>query len=766
MKWQQVFDQLSHAFFILDEQGNLVQCNSAAQPFLIVALPEANGRFLPDSVVSWLPISDLLQSPGENTIDLAPSIHHKQPLQLSITPMVDENGQINGRMLTIKNHPSFALQQALNDAKKQIETAVNIKSNFLDVMSHELRTPLNAVTGHINMLRNTKLDSEQIDIVKSVIENGDKLSQIITNLLEYSQADGEHFELNPQPFHLKELLHSITTPYKSIVYDKPISLTWRVKEGTPTILLADYIRFRQILNYLLDNAIKYTEEGSICVTAGILDSKSSPLTLQIMIEDTGVGIPLEYQSQIFQTFNQVDNSLTRKHGGLGLSLAIAKKLCEHMGGSLQFSSLAGEGTTFTATISAEISNVQPVKTYQTSSYALRNKRILLVGRNADYRRMISRDSKLGGMLPYVASSDGEALYWLRKDQFDVICIEDALLIQTPDLISQIRKMASYTAVPFILVSESTNEEIDLDDFSGILQVPFSSTDIYDVLIRAFHKVTKTLEPKVAEPQESSLMADNHPLTMLLVEDNTINQKVIIRMLARLGYTADVAQNGQIGLEMVLQNSYDVILMDIQMPVMDGVTATKRIRKLGDNIIQPQIIAVTAHAREGDRERYLAAGMNDYLSKPVKMEGLVNALYSCEVFANRMIGEPVKVESEPATPSGINHATLASLFGDEVDEFLAEMGPVFIENSQKLLTQIKAAINLDDLESVKDAAHALKGSSASLGMELLSKLCSDLEKCSQRKGTIKEVDTIFRDVCTEYGRVSVELTQGQAEKTVE
>ncbi|MEM7333315.1 MAG: response regulator [Chloroflexota bacterium] len=617
LDWQQVIDSISHAIIVLDHQNKVYAYNHLACSFFDHTVENPIGLFIDDCVLPWVFQSDRLDNTVLNSFQLLDQSKADASFWVTIKPIFDEHQNINGRYISIEPYE-----------KQHLDTAVEAKSNFLDIVSHELRTPLNAVTGHINMLRNTSLDSEQIDLVKSIIENGDRLGNIITQLIEYSQAEDSNYDLHPQPFNLQTLLCDIVPTYNTNIYGKPITINWSISEGNPQVLLADSIRIRQLLKYLMDNAIKFTEEGQIDVTAVVeKQEESDARLLKISVADTGIGIPTSQHSQIFKPFYQNDTSLTRQYEGLGISLAIAKKICHHMGGDLEFTSQNGTGSTFTLSVFVEETNIIPDKTPSENNLALRNKRILIIGRHVDFRRTISRDAKLAGMHPYVASSHAEAQYWLSKDSFDMICIEESLLDEAFDFLRQLKEQNK--PIAFILIDQNINQaEIEFP-FDSILKTPFTSSSIYEIFIRSLHVSKNHSSHQTSELKENALMANHHPLKIILVEDNMINKKVAERMLERLGYKIDHATNGQIGLDLILENDYDVVLMDIQMPIMDGITATKKIRQQNEKIKQPTIIAVTAHAREGDREKYLAVGMNAYVSKPIKMDALVEALYACQ-----------------------------------------------------------------------------------------------------------------------------------------
>lgn len=721
---QPILDTFAEAVVLLNDANRVQQYNKAALSFFEDS-DSAIGANAAAVFADWLNIADLLHKDGSHNSYQVMAPDTAAWYEISIESLACEVGGENGRLLKITDiSEQIALKEALTLAQKQAASALQIKSNFLDIMSHELRTPLNAVVGYVNMLRNSNLDSEQVGLIKSILNNSDKLSNIITSLLEYAEAEADHYELHHKPFNLKSLLDAVCTPFQPKLKEKTIAFSCQVDKTSPAFYLGDSLRIQQVLTYLLDNAVKYTEEGRIEITAVAKHQQADQYCLNITVQDSGIGVPQQQQDAIFQTFNQLDNSITRQFGGLGLSLAIAQKIAAHMGGTITVSSSEAEGSVFTFTALVKHSHIEPEQQQHENDLALKDKKILLVGKNTEYRRILSRDVKLAGMIPYVASTTTEALYWLKKDKFDMICLEDALHKKDINFCSEVKSSSAYKKTPIVLVTTETNSNLTNDCITALLQVPFETMSIYDVLIRAMRQA-QTPSKKSKKSQTANIkMSEHHPLNILMVEDNLINQKVAEKILSRLGYKVDIATNGQIAYEMAQQNEYDVLLMDIQMPVMDGVEATKKIRHLENQIRQPQIIAVTAHARKGDRERYLAAGMNDYISKPIKIDKLVQSLYACQPKS-----KSTDELQQPVIPSGINEDTLKTLFGDDVETFLAEMGPAFLEDSRRLMQQIKLAVQFENQYHLKESAHALRGACASLGMDKLAQICRQLEHTS-------------------------------------
>jgi CheY-like chemotaxis protein/anti-sigma regulatory factor (Ser/Thr protein kinase) len=379
---------------------------------------------------------------------------------------------------------------------------------------------------------------------------------------------------------------------------------------------------------LLSNAIKFTEEGEVTVTVNSEVLHDGRYRLEFAVKDTGVGIPTDKQASLFQSFSQADNSITREYGGTGLGLAISKRLVELMDGDIQVRSVPGVGSTFTFAIKAAATTAAPPRRAKKIRPQLPGRRILIISGRTPNRRQISRQVKTWGAYPYIAGSLSEVSYWLQKsDTFDLLILDDQQLKANGDLLlEEIQEATAPHTPPLILMqSEAGAETHDGFTFAACIPKPVKPSTLYEVFVRVLSR--QKTDP--AAPLES--LAQQLPLRLLLVEDNLINQRVTTHQLAKLGYTPDLADDGEEALAALRQSSYDVILMDIQMPQMDGVTATRHIREKWPQTQQPWIIALTAHAMEGDRERYLDAGLDDYVSKPVHIEQLVEAFYR---YANR------------------------------------------------------------------------------------------------------------------------------------
>ena len=540
----------------------------------------------------------------------------------------------------------FNTNQKLEKARDDALAATRAKSDFLATMSHEIRTPMNGVIGMTSLLLNTELSEQQRDFVETIRISGDSLLTIINDILDFSKIDSGKLELEYQPVLISNCIEEVLDLLSPLAHKKGLEIAYYINQNTPEVVITDVTRMRQILTNLLSNGIKFTDVGEVILNVNaeyiyqknqqLENAKKSDLVYEIefSVRDTGIGISKEKQQILFQSFSQIDASTTRKYGGTGLGLVISKRLSKMMGGRMWVDSELGKGSTFYFTIQAQVGPALTNVNLIPQEVKFNDKQVLIVDDNATNRKILHLQTKYWGMETHLAASASEALNLLgQNNQFSIAILD----LQMPEmdglqLAVEIRKLRDFHNLPLILLSSSdmplTSEYLlPRINFAAILQKPIKPSQLYQVLLGIFHQQTikstkKTINDKTTEiPQ----LAEEIPLQILLAEDNRVNQKVALNILKKLGYLADIAANGLEVLDALRLRKYDIVLMDMQMPEMDGLAATKKIHEEFSSEVIPYIIAVTANAMKSDQKLCFDAGMNDYLSKPIRIQELIKVL---------------------------------------------------------------------------------------------------------------------------------------------
>lgn len=679
----------------------------------------------------------------------------------------------NERQLSEKVDELRSLSDKLATARDEALAASKAKSEFLANMSHEIRTPLNAVVGMTELILDTSLDEQQLDFAETIRKSSDALLTLINDILDFSKIEANRLELELNTFDLRQCIESALDIVAPKSGSKELDIAYLIEPDTPGALLGDITRLRQVLVNLIGNGIKFTEKGEVVVTVSA--KKTEPpknggqqneqpwYEWQFSIRDTGIGISPADQERLFESFTQLDASTTRRYGGTGLGLTISQRLVDLMGGRIWVESEVGVGSTFHFTLLAQEAEYTPPIYLEQNLPLLRNKRLLVVDDNATNRKIIQLQAQMWGMKVTTVASGASALTLLADDEPFDLAILDMSMPEMDGLMlaEHIRVYHDKQSLPLVMLTSIGLRDFDarLAHFAAFLVKPIKSAALLEIIAGIFSSdassehLVRSFTTQATSIVFDAEMGKRLPLHILLAEDNHFNQKMTLLMLERLGYNADVVVNGKEAISALHRQPYDVVLMDVQMPIMDGLTATRRIRRAFGKQ-EPYIIALTADVVENARERCLAAGMNDYMSKPVSVADLVLALQGAhEVRAkNGDSPRPVPTNQTKAPPTPppdkptLQHAfdptaiaRMRMMLGTQANDMLPVLVDDFHKDTAQLFAEMETAIAEEEPDTLKRAAHSLKSNSAHFGLTTLSEQARSLEM-KARTGDLTDTES--------------------------
>ncbi len=783
---------LTHGLIFMDNSGDESWINEAAaallglpagaSPPLQVSLAMEALRGRADNASEVKKTAERLLSDPKGEIRDARWIYSRPTrlvLSASSTPITGRTG--SGRLwlfidVTIQHFAQQELEEnnrALRLARQQADAANVAKSQFLAAMSHEIRTPMNGVSGMAGLLLDTDLTDEQRDFVSSIRASGDALLTIINDILDFSKIEAGLLELEQQPLDIRVCVEEAMELLAQRAAERGIELALLIAQEVPVAVVGDVTRLRQILINLIGNAVKFTHHGEVVVEVSrTLEAAAAepgdPVELHFCVRDTGIGIPADRLDRLFRSFSQVDASTTRQYGGTGLGLAISRRLTERMGGRMWVESKPGVGSTFHFTITAAAAPALPAAAAPGEKEKLRElagTAIMVVDDNPTNREILTRQLAREKVRVVAASSGPQALSLLQQSgPFDAVLLD----VLMPDMdgwqtVAEIRRQSQFATMPLLMLSSRdlmSAREAMARGATAFLRKPVRQRQLFETLRHVMSGTKKEL----VRPESSSVLdptfSMRHPLRLLVAEDNPMNQKVVMLLLGRLGYNPDIAATGGEAVQAWLHRDYDVIFMDIQMPDMDGMEATHRIRERRDRR-QPRIYALTANALPEDHSRCLAAGMTGVLTKPFQFTELLAVLR--QAVAADPPPEPAAPEPVAAAPpQQDSHSPLDAAAMEQLEllvggdrKALAELIASHLENSTDHLTKLRRAVDVADAAAIEQLAHSLKGSTGLFGALELSQRCAVLEQLG-RENRCQDAAAAFAAASQEAERVRAAL----------
>jgi two-component system, sensor histidine kinase and response regulator len=786
-QFQDLFEQAVDSLFIHDSSGRIIDCNAEAcrslgysrEELLQLSVEDFATNLVKPKEGASRPEGTLWQRVTVSEVGKVRGVHlgeHRRkdgttfPVEVHVGSVIYNGERVilaSARDVTERKRAEEEMRRARDEA----ERASRAKSDFLANMSHEIRTPMNGVIGMTGLLLDTDLSEEQREYAETVRQSAENLLDLINEILDFSKIEAGRMEIEAIDFDLRSAVEETVGLLAERAHAKGLEIANVIEYGVPIALRGDPGRIRQVLVNLLGNAVKFTEQGEVILRVGLVEETEDAAVVRFEVHDTGIGMTEDQRSRLFESFSQADASTTRRYGGTGLGLAISKQLVELMGGEIGVESEPGKGSTFCFTVPLKKQPEGAQGSAVSPRIDLRGLRVLIVDDNETNRKILHHQIISWGMKCDSVEDGQTALKILRSaversQRYDLAILD----MQMPEmdgieLAQKIKAEPAISSTRLIMLSSigkrGNAEEARRADIEAYLTKPVKQSQLYDALatvMGTLEEVTALQEEKQRQLVTSYSLKEAKARSrarILVAEDNQVNQKVAVKMLERLGYRADVAANGLEAVEALSRIPYSAVLMDVQMPEMDGHEAAKVIRQREGSKRHTPIIAMTANAMQGDRENALDAGMDDYVSKPVKPQELGAVLERWIPQTDEgtdgseeasCAGAGVEYTTEP-----LDQSVLAGLreLGDQ--GFLADLCELFLADVPPQLEALREAIKGGDAPSVERVAHTLKGSCGNMGALRIATICAELQDMGH-SGELERAPVLGERLEAEFGRV--------------